>query len=513
MSRKLFIILFALGVCSGYASNTEVRDDRLVAFPGAEGFGRYTTGGRGGKVYHVTTLADGDCPGTLRHAVMQEGPRTVVFDVAGTIFLDAPLRINNGDLTIAGQTAPGDGICVAGRQVSLNGDNMIVRYLRFRIGNDHHGSPDGIGGSDFHNLILDHCSVSWSVDECCGLYGGDDFTVQWCIFSEALRDAGHSKGGKHGYGAIFGGAHASYHHNLLAHAESRMPRLGPRPGTQTREHLDMRNNVIYNWAGSGCYGGEGMKINIVNNYYKPGPATPKDSEVAYRIASVNVRTTEYVTGRDGRPNAWKPMEHVWGRYYVDGNVMEGNDEVTADNWTKGFEAQIHNEHCDGTFNDSVARAIRLVSPLDAGVITTHSAHEAFDLVLANAGCSKVRDEVDSRVVMETRDGTATYRGSRAADAASKPGFIDTHYDVCPEGSTSPWPELKATDEEMSQLKDSDGDGMPDSWEKANGLDPNDSSDGNQCSLSKGGYTNLEMYINSLVPEFPLTVKQTKSKEK
>ncbi|MDE6692960.1 MAG: pectate lyase, partial [Muribaculaceae bacterium] len=389
----------------------------LIAFPGAEGFGRFTSGGRGGEVYHVTTLVDGMNPGTLRHAAMQHGPRTIVFDVAGTIFLDSPLRITEGNITIAGQTAPGDGICIARHPLILKGDNTIVRYLRLRVGNDSGESYDGIGGTDFRNLILDHCSVSWSVDECCGLYGGDDFTVQWCIFSEPLHDAGHEKGGRHGYGAIFGGAHASYHHNLLAHAESRMPRLGPRPGTQEREHLDMRNNVIYNWAGSGCYGGEGMKVNIVNNYYKPGPATPAEGEVRYRIASPGVRTTQYVTRRDGSFNQWKPMEHVWGGYYVHGNVVEGNDEVTEDNWTKGVLAQIHNEHCDHTFNDSVAVAIRLDSPIDAGVITTHSAREAFDLVLASAGCSKVRDAVDLRIVEETRNGTATFSGSRSSGSA------------------------------------------------------------------------------------------------
>lgn len=488
-----FITLFcssiiALGAAAG----------SLPAFPGAEGFGRYTTGGRGGKVYHVTTLRDGMEPGTLRHALMQQGPRTVVFDVAGTIFLDAPLRVFNGDLTIAGQTAPGDGICLAGQQVSFNCDNTIVRYLRLRIGNDRPGSPDGIGGTDFRGMIIDHCSVSWSVDECCGLYGGEDFTVQWCIFSEPLRAAGHSKGGNHGYGAIFGGAHASYHHNLLAHAESRMPRLGPRPGTQTREHLDMRNNVIYNWAGEGCYGGEGMKVNIVNNYYKPGPATPRDSQTGCRIASPGVRTTAYVTRRDGTPNDWKPMEHVWGRFYVNGNVMEGNPEVTADNWTKGVLAQIHNENCDGTFNDSVAAAIRLDTPLESGYVTTHTAAEAFDLVLADAGCSRRRDAVDTRIVAETRTGTASLFGSRAADALDKPGFIDTHYDARPAPALSPWPLLSAGDTPVTDLIDTDGDGIPDRWERLRGLNPADPADGNSTTLSPEGYTNLEVYINSLI---------------
>lgn len=495
MKRPLLTALLSLAVIT-----TALAETRPIAFPGAEGFGRYTTGGRGGKVYHVTTLADGTMPGTLRHAVMQEGPRTVVFDVAGTIFLDSPLRITSGDLTIAGQTAPGDGVCVAGRQVSFQADNTIVRYMRFRIGNDAPGSPDGIGGTDFRNLIIDHCSVSWSVDECCGLYGGDDFTVQWCIFSEALRDAGHSKGGTHGYGAIFGGAHASYHHNLLAHSESRMPRLGPRPGTQTREHLDMRNNVIYNWAGAGCYGGEGMKVNIVNNYYKPGPATPRDSEVAHRIASPGVRTTAYVTRPDGTPNQWKPMEHVWGRFYVDGNVMEGYDEVTRDNWTCGVLSQIHNEHCDGMYNDSVARAIRLDSPIETGTVTTHSASEAFTHVLAGAGCSLSRDAVDRRVVEETRLGTASLYGSRAKDARLVPGFIDTPYDASPAPGVSPWPILSAGDTPIERFIDTDGDGMPDYWELSRGLDPTDPSDGPASTLSPAtGYTNLEIYLNSLIP--------------
>lgn len=507
MLRKLFILsTILIGISSCVQSMAET-ESRLDAFPGAEGFGRYTTGGRGGKVYHVTTIEDGMQPGTLRHAVMQDEPRTVVFDVAGTIFLKHPLHINNGNLTLAGQTAPGDGICIAGRQVSFNGDNTIVRYLRFRIGNDSPGSPDGIGGTDFRNLIIDHCSVSWSVDECCGLYGGDDFTVQWCIFSEALRAAGHSKGGNHGYGAIFGGAHASYHHNLLAHAESRMPRLGPRPGTQEREHVDVRNNVIYNWAGGGCYGGEGMKVNLVNNYYKPGPATPMESPVSYRIASVNVRTTEYVTDHRGRPNVWKPMEHVWGRFYVDGNVMEGNDEVTSDNWTKGFLAQIDNNNCDGTFNDSIAEAIRLHEPLDAGLITTHSAREAFELVLDNVGCSKVRDAVDERVIEETRSGTARFKGSRASDANMYPGFIDTQYDVCLPGETSPWPVLSDHGVDKSFLVDSDGDGIPDVWETANGLNPKNAADGNATNLSPEGYTNLEVYLNSLVPSSPISYQK------
>ena len=251
MSRfpsKCFVWVFLLWVGIGNIGNVMARD--LPAFPGAEGFGRYTTGGRGGKVYHVTTLKDGTQAGTLRYAVMQKGARTIVFDVAGTIFLDRALRISNGNLTIAGQTAPGQGICIARCPVTITAENVIVRYLRFRVGNEGGGEPDGLTCMDSKNVIIDHCSISWSVDETCSVYGGENLTVQWCIVSESLRTAGHSKG-KHGFGAIWGGAKASFHHNLLAHHESRAPRLGPRPSTQDREHVDMRNNVIYNWAGGG----------------------------------------------------------------------------------------------------------------------------------------------------------------------------------------------------------------------------------------------------------------------
>ena len=469
-----------------------------VAFPGAEGFGRYASGGRGGVVYHVTTLEDGTGEGTLRHAVEQRGARTVVFDVAGTIFLKAPLRIRHGDVTLAGQTAPGEGVCIARYPVTIQAENVILRYLRFRVGNESEGDPDGLGCSSSRNVIIDHCSISWSVDESCSVYGGENLTVQWCLVSESLRNAGHKKG-SHGYGAIWGGARASFHHNLLAHHDSRTPRLGPHMSTQTREYMDMRNNVIYNWAGSGCYGGEGMKANIVNNYYKPGPATPKDSPVGYRICAIGIRTTQYVTRRDGSFNGWKPMEHVWGRFYVDGNVMEGHEEVTRDNWTKGVYAQINPDQCDGTYTEQTKREIRLAEPLETDVVTTHTAEEAYRLVLDGAGCSKERDRIDRRIVEETRTGTATYRGSVSADAAELPGLIDVPADVTPEGDASPWCALSDGGVKKSRLRDTDGDGMPDWWEREKGLDPRNAEDGRAVASTSDYYTNLECYLNSLVP--------------
>ncbi len=491
MKRYLYI-LWAAAMLS---AAVPVGAQQLPAFPGAEGFGANTSGGRGGEVCHVTTLDDGPQPGTLRHALTQKGPRTVVFDVAGTIVLSRPLRITEGDLTIAGQSAPGQGICIAGQPVLIRADNVIVRYLRFRVGNACGGEPDGLSCSDGRRVIIDHCTISWSVDECCSVYGGEELTVQWCLVSESLRNAGHRKG-PHGYGAIWGGAGATFHHNLLAHHESRAPRLGPHKVTQERERMEMVNNVIYNWAGAGCYGGEGMQADIVANYYKPGPATPRERAVGYRIFCPGVRTTAYCTNRLGQPNVWKPMEHVWGRYYVMGNVMEGNPEVTADNWTLGVFAQVDPAHCDGTWTDSTRRAIRSDRPLASSRMHIQTAEEAYREVLDGAGCSRRRDRLDRRIVREVRRGRAACRGSVSADAEQRPGLIDNPSDARAGRGGEPWPRLKG--KASGRLRDSDGDGMPDRWERARGLDPADPADGRAATLSPEGYTNLELYLNELV---------------
>ena len=239
----------------------------FAAFPGAEGYGKNTVGGRGGKVYHVTSLdddANNPAEGTLRWVLKQKGAKTVVFDVAGTIHLKADLKTNNDNLTIAGQTSPG-GICLADYAFVINSNEVIIRFLRFRPGDDSGKEPDGLGGMDKKNIIIDHCSVSWSVDECLSVYGMENSTVQWCIAAQALRVSVHGKG-THCYGGNWGGNKASYHHNLIAHCESRVPRLGPRASTQLNEYVDIRNNVFYNWAGEGCYGAENQNINIVDNY-------------------------------------------------------------------------------------------------------------------------------------------------------------------------------------------------------------------------------------------------------
>ncbi len=297
--KKLTMMMAAMAVIIP----AQADDAILPSFPGAEGFGAITTGGRGGKVYHVTNLDDSG-EGSFRWACSQSGTRTIVFDVSGTIHLKSELKIKNGNVTIAGQTAPGDGICVADYPFVISAPNIIIRFMRFRLGNEalktnnkaHEG--DGLGGMDGSKIMIDHCSVSWSIDECLSVYGSKNITVQWCMATQSLVNSGHSKGA-HGYGGNWGGAGASYHHNLLAHHGSRTPRLGPRPGTQLDERMDLRNNVMYNYAGEGCYGGEAMTVNIVNNYYKPGPATASISEGKQkRMAKPGIRTFDYCIKAD-----------------------------------------------------------------------------------------------------------------------------------------------------------------------------------------------------------------------
>ncbi len=269
LAMGAFALMLAFPALPAVADNAE----KTPAFPGAEGFGRYVTGGRGGTVYHVTNLNDSG-EGSLRWALGQKGAKIIVFDVSGTIHLNSALNIT-GNTTVAGQTAPGDGICIADYPVGVKGNNVIVRYMRFRLGNKHvlkDGADgwDALGGMDQERIMIDHCSVSWSIDECCSFLGNKNTTLQWSIVSQSLVNSGHTKG-NHGYGGNWGGAGASFHHNLVAHHASRTPRLGPRATTQLDERMDMRNNVIYNFGGNGCYGGEGMKVNIVKTTTNPGP--------------------------------------------------------------------------------------------------------------------------------------------------------------------------------------------------------------------------------------------------
>ncbi|MBQ9652583.1 MAG: pectate lyase [Prevotella sp.] len=494
--RKQIARLF-LGAAMLLMSNimATAQTEKTPAFPGAEGFGRYTTGGRGGKVYTVTNLNDSG-EGSLRWALSQAGPRTIVFNVDGTIELKSDLNIPS-NTTIAGQTAPGMGICVTGYPFLIKGDNVIVRYMRIRLGskNAEHctDSWDGFGALDHRDLIVDHCSVSWSFDECLSFGGCINTTVQWCIIAQSLVNVGHSKG-NHGYGGNWGGSGASYHHNLLAHHTSRAPRLGPRYTTQLDERMDMRNNVIYNWSGEGCYGGEAMNINIVNNYYKPGPATvSKYSGKAKlrRIAGIGLRTTEYVTNY----SSYKPTEHQWGTYYVTGNVNNYNAYtklMNDDNWQYGIHDQIDNAANDNLFTTEAETAMKLTTPITFVHTTTHTAEEAYNLVTQYSGaCKGGYDALDTQFINDTKQYQATATGSGLDQ-----GFINTENDntaiVATYGSTLP----PLT--EGSKWTDTDGDGMPDTWETSHELNPNDPSDGNLKNAE--GYTNLEIYMNSLVAD-------------
>lgn len=464
------------------ASNTY--PEKTPAFPGAEGYGRYVSGGRGGKVYHVTNLNDSG-EGSFRWACEQKGARTIVFDVCGTIHLQSQLKLTNGDVTIAGQTAPGDGICVADWDFCIAAPNVIIRYMRFRPGDISGGEPDGLSGMDGKRIIVDHCSVSWSVDECLSVYGNEHMTVQWCIISQSLRHSTHAKQA-HGYGGNWGGKGASYHHNLLAHHDSRTPRLGNRPTYVQQDTTDIRNNVMYNWSGNGCYGGEGMKVNFVNNYYKPGPATDARATgsrqpLAYRICGLGVST-----------KAGDGSYLIWGKYFVDGNDNPDYPSLLNKNWEMGIYPQISSENPG--YTAATKDSIRLSDPLPYMYVSTHTAADAYEKVLAYAGCSRSRDKLDSLIVADTRQRKATYTGRGEGDL---PGIIDTPYDIKPahaDADWSPWPELKQT----RQYNDADGDGMDDDWENSQQLNPQDASDG--LLLDENGYTMLEVYLNSLVAD-------------
>ncbi|MDR0729466.1 MAG: pectate lyase [Prevotellaceae bacterium] len=438
-----------------------------VAFPGADGFGKYTTGGRGGRVLIVDNLHDGGA-GSLREAIQTKGARTIIFRVSGTVFLKSALIIDHDSLTIAGQTAPGDGICIAGYPVKIKADNVVIRYLRFRLGDIGNVQDDAISAARQHDIIIDHCSMSWSTDECASFYDNENFTLQWCILSESLRQSVHMKGA-HGYGGIWGGKRASFHHNLLAHHSSRNPRFcGARYHEQTKETeiADFRNNVIYNWGFNSSYAGENGQYNIVNNYYKPGPATQK---------KVRSRILEAWQSKDGRGF------HDFGRFYVAGNVIEGHDAVSANNWEGvNYKLYIEREGIDRdvTRSDSLYTRCRSAQPFEYIIDTQHGAQEAYEAVLQHAGASLVRDAIDRRIIDEVRKDAFTY-GDK--------GMIDSQTQV------GGWPEL------ISQLApfDSDNDGMPDAWEDARGLNKHNPADAIACTISTD-YTNIEIYINDLI---------------
>ncbi|WP_436489577.1 pectate lyase [Chitinophaga sp. ARDCPP14] len=451
----------------GGTENTEA----LPAFPGAEGYGKYATGGRGGKVVEVTNLNDAG-PGSFRQAFLEypDDPITIVFRVGGIIELHSAIKVQRSNITVAGQTAPGNGICLKGHSLIMNGaralskggnhGNIIIRYLRSRPGATLSTGVYGFDMENCHNVIIDHCSFSWANEECAALYDTKYTTVQWCIVSEGLYNAGHAKGVR-SYGGVWGGQYASYHHNLIAHQNSRTVRFNGARAHDTTALVDYRNNVIYNWGSAGaCYGGEveipGGKstVNIINNYYKPGPAT--------------AATRKFV---EASYTAAKALGI--GKWYVAGNIMEGSTGMTADNWLGTDLAKIP-EANRGEARSAAPFPVTAVLPLQ-------SAKDAYNAVLAKAGATRPqRDAVDARIVKETRTATASGAGS-----SGKPGIIDLP------AAVGGWPAYTGAEAPA----DTDHDGMPDEWEKKNGSDPGNPDDRNV--VNKKGYTRLEMYLNSL----------------
>lgn len=438
-----------------------------IAFPGAEGYGKYTWGGRGGRVFVVTNLNDSG-PGSLREAVEAEGARIVTFAVDGTIELKSHLRIKNDSITIAGQSAPGQGVCLKDYPLIVDASQVIVRYLRVRVGDRHQLDSDGLGGGRYgqKNVILDHLSVSWSIDECLSIYKTENLTVQWCLVAHSLNASVHTKG-SHGFGGIWGGYKATFHHNLLANHASRNPRFSSVDGTKW---VDYRNNVVYNWGFKAAYGGgHHGEINMVKNYYKPGPASQH-----HRLLDV---------AEDGT-----------GRYYVADNVMAGDQAVTRDNriGVRDCAGKPYILHRKSAAPDSgispEARPERgeetstclVEQPFPYAVISEDEPDRAYRRVLKSAGCSFQRDSYDKEVLRQMKKGIGTFGVN---------GIINSPDDV------GGWPVLKTG----KALLDSDGDGMPDAWERRHGLNPDDPSDAAAYTLDEK-YTNIEVYLNALVKD-------------
>jgi len=440
---KSVVLLLVMAGCASALPRAE--PEQALAFPGAEGFGRHTVGGRGGRVIKVTNLGDNGA-GSLRDAVQSNGPRTIIFEVAGIIDLERDLDIHKGDVTIAGQTAPGDGITLRHHGLNIMADQVIIRYLRVRPGDEAGVETDAISVKKGHDIIVDHCSTSWATDETLSvsptsqqIKSIDNVTVQWSIISESLNRSVHTKG-EHGYGSLIrgsGGARYSLHHNLWAHHRARMPRPGNYLGAATDPIgplIDIRNNVFYNWGGSfSGYNADTESLaryNFVGNYYLAGP----NSRNAGAFRESNLLAS----------------------MFFDANFMDGKeitDAVTVVELPEGAD---------------LAASAHAVAPT-----VTDRADKAYERVLKEAGASLQRDTVDSRIVANVR---------------SKSGrIIDDEADV------GGWPEYASGEAPI----DRDNDGMPDVWEQQHGFDASDKTDG-ILDADSDGYTNLEEYLNSLV---------------
>lgn len=458
----------------------------IPAFPGAEGGGAYSFGGRGGKVFVVTSLADSG-PGTLREACEQGGARIVVFNVAGIIQLESPITVRAPYITIAGQTAPGDGICVAGESFLIDTHDVVIRHMRFRRGETYVGRrDDALGGNGIGNIIIDHVSASWGLDENMSMYRHTyvhpndrreklptvNVTIQNSIFSECLDTYNHA------FGSTIGGLNSTFMRNLWAHNVARNPSIG------MYGDFGLVNNVIFNYWNRTVDGGDHRsRYNIINNYYKPGPITPKDKPIAYRVLKPE--------GHRGHQDSL-----ILGRAYVGGNMVEGFEQVNQDNWNGGVQVD-----GDPEAYKKYESYLRQEKPFElASPITIMSAEEAYEYVLDNVGATLPRrDPVDERIVDEVRTGElhkrvkgkgevgSEYVKRRMPEDSYKQGIIT---DVSQVGG---YPEYKG-----EPYQDSDKDGMPDEWEKTYGLNPNDPSDVNG-DLNGDGYTNIEKFINGIDP--------------
>lgn len=505
------------------------------AFPGAEGHGRYVTGGRGGKVVHVTNLNDSGTV-SFREAV-KSGNRIIVFDVAGVIALKSDLKIGD-NITILGQTAPSPGITLRYYTVQP-GNNNIIRFLRIRRGEEKNinDGADATWQRNKTGIIFDHCSFSWSIDEVASFYDNNNFTMQWCTIAESLTNPGHSKGA-HGYGGIWGGKLASFHHNFVGHLMNRGPRFnGARYGwtgyTSNKEYstykwqnavqaenVDFRNCVMYNAQGT-CYGGPGGgQINIVNNYYKAGPSHSLKGKtlngLKVDISTGSVRgnqdriTLVTLSTQSNSDKNHPELYDMTSRYFINGNITETTKgsvtknqdwkDISYDKGIPSLNGEYYSPDAKNFYGDNVAHVtisgkscikIKMDAPAPTGEVTTHSAAESFSKVLAYSGASLYRDEIDARYMEEAKTGTAKYKGS----ITQSPGIIDKVADV------NGYTEANFGTATRPADFDTDKDGIPDAWEIANGLDPNDATDALTYSLdSKGYYTNLEVYANSLVED-------------
>ena len=510
-------LILTLSIAAMTAAATAQTTSMIPAFPGAEGHGRYVTGGRGGKVIHVTNLNDSGT-GSFRAAVSGSSKKIVVFDVAGVIALESDLKIGN-NTTIMGQTAPYPGITLRYYTVQPGGNN-IIRFIRSRRGQekDINDGADAIWRRNYTGIMLDHCSFSWSIDEVASFYDNNNFTMQWCTIAESLSNPGHSKGA-HGYGGIWGGKLASFHHNMIASVTNRGPRFnGARYGwtgytsnydydtykwenPAQAENVDFRNCVMFNCPGA-CYGGPGGgQINIVNNYYKAGNSGNGNQE---RITLVTVST------KDNSDSKHPEYYGMTSRYYISGNTTETSSGTKKKNrdwagvsYDKGVytvNGDTYSEDPNNMYGDNVPHIttsgkscvkIKMDEPAPTGDVTTHTAENAFDKVLAYCGASLHRDDIDARYMTEARSGKATYKGS----VTGKWGLIDLVSDV--NGYTE---ENFGTGSHPAGF-DSDNDGIPDDWERANGLNPNDASDAAKTTIDpRGWYSNIEVYCNSLVQD-------------